>query len=1407
MATASIHTKATTDGVAQLKKTESRVRQLSLFGRIAWCVGAVLIAFSLFAMIDWFLILRSQPARWANTVFFAGTIVVGVLMAARFIRTITGTRNVASQLDSTSDAKAERWQTLATANSEATSQAMLNNVATQAIELQTNQLSGAPRWSVAIPLTILTLGIFGTAATAITSGSSFPTLVQRIAMPWQSIKLTQISAASGDQMIVRGEAVELDMQATGRIPSGALLQLETAGGIVTDIPVAADNGTFGTRFDRMEESVRYRWVAGDSQTQWSSVAVVDYPRIVDANLNIYDPDYTNRPPTQWQRLPRRLEALAGSQLIMDLKVDQPLKIAAAMFAPRGNDQDMIQLALVSNEGRWQLATELQQAGTLELQFAGSTGLESNESLRIEIVEDELPSVGILSSTDDIALTKEDQLQIGFTASDDFGVQSVQLVTTVIDAEGNSREVRQPFEMENAEDQRSVVGSFQLDLKELDLQKGSKVSYRVEASDRSGKTGSSGQMANSEMSPNDVEANEQLAANDNGQPEAPAANNPDPSSQQSPDLAEEMFNQAMQNAVAQAGLPSFTDQQLSRLENIEQMLRDAALASEAAASNAKGQSDQDDQGGTQVASSEQMLANAAKEFEEMQQQILDAVTKRQLKQWENQLGTVSDSGKAMPKQREAAANSLADALREVVGICKACGMQPKPQYAGKKRLNDFNRPCTCSKPRDVFIDEFEDVFSTVDQDAQVDSLLVLPYLEQLRKSAKSAKASLEIAIDDYTVSGYSETSEREVNRSSRAIVDAQRGIEQLVERSTGTPYAFVGLQCQALNEQGFVPAATQIETARQLATAQTEKAVADETDEDGGSKDQSGVDVSQDDDGKPTIEQAKDHLEFVPSLKRSQQRLEYVLNQIDVAVFNVKSRESLAKVETAVREFQKIEKAFTVLEKAMPNWLESPASTFYTTEAMITGIDKEFAEAYQQYLDDKAAAYRELAEVMKESPELRAKFLSQQMAQNTLIRDRLTMLSAEQSNLAKLLTASVAVTADRLPKIWSKWLQTIKDEARKAAIETDDKMRVWMPNVFSEETRLEMTRLTSQLLMSTEQMRAEPNWKNLRPVIERSLATVSQIENEVNQSSGSVTWKLNRVNNLESLKDQFGLLLDVISGLETDDVYAALQAGQIRIAAETASLLRRAEAGMSKLPQSDKTDKMRKEFFDWMEKEVGTPQFTATKRLQRKFDLTAVPLMQRAADGLGRSVARLDDVVTLLMDNFRDVQFKPGSVPPSAKSLKQLMAMVNQESSCGLTLGCKTCKQAPELNVTKQWDKLKRNASKSSSSQKKSAASELSQSSAQIAAMRAVNEYRKRSIQAQLMANAASEAIARNQALAPFVLQELNRDAAKQTATDDWNQIPSELRQSILSGGVKQVPEEYRDRVENYFRILAIQQKQ
>lgn len=1439
MATASIHEKATSDGITRLQKTEGRVRQVSWLGRAAWCVGSLLIAFSIFTLIDWIFILRSEPARWVSTALFTGTIVVAVLMAAKFIRRVTGIRNVASQLDDTSDAKAERWQTLATANSKTTSKAMLNNVAAQAIELQPSRLSGAPRRLLAIPLVILSIGILGVAATAMTSGNNLSKLAKRLVMPWQPIPLTQISASAGDQIIVRGAAVDLDIQATGRIPSVAVLQLEAAGGIVTDIPVAAENNTFQTRFERMEDSVRYRWVAGDSQTQWASLSVVDYPRIVDASLNIYDPDYTNRPPTQWQRLPRRLEALAGSQLIMNLEVDQPLKLASATFAPRGNANETTQLPLLNNEGRWQLVTELQQPGTLELQFAGSTGLESNESLRVEIVEDELPSVGILSSTDDIALTKEDRLQISFTASDDFGVQSVELITTVTDAEGNAREVRQPFDMDSAEDQRSVVGSFQLDLKNLDLQKRSKVSYRVEASDRSGKTGSSGQMANAENGSDDNQTNERLAANDNDPLAEPTASN----SEQSSDLAEEIFNKAMQKTLAQASLPSFTEQQLASLENIEQLLRDAAMTakSESQSGDSKQNSDNSSQEnskqdssqpsasqqGQQSQSSEQMLAKAAKEFEQMQQQILDAMAKNQLNKWQDQLASIEEPEKGSPQQRQRDANSLADALREAVGICKACNMQPKPQYAGMKRLDDFQRPCSSSKSRDIYIDEFEDVFAMADEDAPVDSLLVMPYLEQLRKSAETAKASLKIAIDDYPASGYSETAEREVNRASIVIADAQRGIDQIVERSSGTPYAFIGLQCQALNEQGFDPAGKQIETARELATPEGSTKEED-SDADQGQSQDAGANANTNADTylcvffseesnetnnvqEEKTQPAKDQPGFVRSLKRSEQRLDYVLDQIDLAVSRVKSRESLAKVEKAVREFKKIEKAFTVLEKGMPQWLNSPASTFYSNNAIVTGIDKEFAQAYQQYLDDKAKAYQELAEVMKDSPELRAKFLSQQMTQNTLIRDRLTELSVEQENLGNLLKASKEITTDQLPDIWTDWIQAITKEARKTAVEADEKMRIWMPEGLNKKAQTSMTDLTSELLLATDKMQAESDWKNLRSAIDGSLETVSEIENKVTKSNANNAWKSNRMDNLEALKDQYGLLLDIISGLESDDFYSALQAGQIRVAAETASLLRQAEAEMSALPQSDKTRKMRDDFFDWMEEEVGTPQFSATKRLQPESNLEAVPLMDRAAQGLEKSVARLDDVVTLMMDNFKDVTMEPGAAPPPTMSVEELMAMVNQEKSSGMTLGCSTCKRSPELNVSSEWDKLKtkqsKNRQKSKSSRQSGKGSAAGQSPAEIAAMRAVNDFRKRSIRAQMAANAASKVIAGNQKLSPFVLQELDKNAREQAGLPDWNQIPSELRRGILSGDLQQVPEDYRGKVESYFRILAKQSKE
>ncbi|RYD37365.1 MAG: DUF4175 family protein, partial [Verrucomicrobiaceae bacterium] len=310
-------------------------------------------------------------------------------------------------------------------------------------------------------------------------------LWQRLAAPWSDASLTKVQVVSHppDAVVPRHEACELQAAVSGRPVREAVLFLDQAGKI-SEVPLSADRlGAVPFRHLLRDpvDDFAFRFRAGDGQTVWHRVRVADRPVIQAASVTVTPPAYTGQEPEKHPGIPARLRVLEGARLTVKV-------------AP-GRSSDTVSLQLGAAEGR-RLTSEAMDGPyvILTLTVSESTrffplivsaeGLENRMPpvCEVEMMPDRPPVVTLAEDSAVEAITPADTIEVAFTASDDVGIHSAEVVVTMERKGMPPREVTVPIPLGSDKGARNLSRRLPLDLSKLPLEPNSKISYAVRVRD-------------------------------------------------------------------------------------------------------------------------------------------------------------------------------------------------------------------------------------------------------------------------------------------------------------------------------------------------------------------------------------------------------------------------------------------------------------------------------------------------------------------------------------------------------------------------------------------------------------------------------------------------------------------------------------------------------------------------------------------------------------------------------------------------------------------------------------------------------------------------------------------------------------------------------------------------------------
>lgn len=440
--------------------------------------------------LDWSFVLFEPATRAQLTTVTAAIMAISALTCLGWAwRQRVTLLDAARQIDQQNPELQERWTSVTafsrdpagTANHG--SEAMIQKVAEEAERMGRSIDTGNVQLGKELPRSLRFLGIAAVLWTTVFAldPAQATILVRRFLNPHADISLTQLHSETGDLIHARGENLRLETSITGRVLPSGVLSIRKSDGSEEAFPLALITGETPKFFypvKNLQDKFSYRFRSGDSQTPWHTVDVAERPTLTKVDFRIVPPAYSKLPELHQDGLPKSVQALQGSRLILSLESNVPLRSAEL----KGDDATSYGRLGTMPAYQWEL--DLTKSLAFRPILESEHGLFNEQPPRCEIViyQDQAPVVSVADPTNDIAVHPEDTVTIAFDAKDDLGISHAELV--VFDGTGdNSQEINTiPIPLKEQAGAKTVHSEIELALKEFELKHGQELTYAIRVYD-------------------------------------------------------------------------------------------------------------------------------------------------------------------------------------------------------------------------------------------------------------------------------------------------------------------------------------------------------------------------------------------------------------------------------------------------------------------------------------------------------------------------------------------------------------------------------------------------------------------------------------------------------------------------------------------------------------------------------------------------------------------------------------------------------------------------------------------------------------------------------------------------------------------------------------------------------------
>ncbi len=234
---------------------------------------------------------------------------------------------------------------------------------------------------------------------------------------------TVLTLGDHPRHILVGQALSLDVLASGQIPATVHLRTWRAGQEHQEKMVAGGQGHFRHTFNNLRDSVKFQAMAGSAASEVGEVEVIEAPAVGNFRIRYQYPEYT-RLPSKTEEGAGHIETLAGSEVRIEMAANKPIAHGQLVF------DDNTQLPLiVRQDGLLQATAIITRPGGYRVEVQDDLGFanQDNLSYRIEVIPDAPPQIDLLAPEPELEIDEGQVITLEYEARDDFGLKDLALV--------------------------------------------------------------------------------------------------------------------------------------------------------------------------------------------------------------------------------------------------------------------------------------------------------------------------------------------------------------------------------------------------------------------------------------------------------------------------------------------------------------------------------------------------------------------------------------------------------------------------------------------------------------------------------------------------------------------------------------------------------------------------------------------------------------------------------------------------------------------------------------------------------------------------------------------------------------------------------------------------------------------
>ncbi len=459
--------------------------------------------------------------------------------------------------------------------------------------------------------------------------------------------------------------------------------------------------------------------------------------------------------------------------------------------------------------------------------------------------------------------------------------------------------------------------------------------------------------------------------------------------------------------------------------------------------------------------------------------------------------------------------------------------------------------------------------------------------------------------------------------------------------------------------------------------------------------------------------------------------------------------------------------------------------------------------------------KRLSELLQDRPDLRAKtFTKINPDGGGIFRELLSTIRNRQLLLAEMNKNKDGKdeTIKNLSNILKKRLVDFSSQTMNAM----GNAIIWIPKEANAEQRQRLTTAFSDLSNISADI-AETPIKDIGEVekLHKELTRARDIAKDLLADAGIANLDLEyidiRISDLEAMNTSMISNSSLVSLLGKKDYTAYIKKLQKELNAETVNTVLKLSSQLSELVGiSDKADEAIEKLSQLMERDLIEVQNKTLEHKLVPWAKNAVPYQEKAAEIIKEGVGILDYAVVEFIKEKNKIQpelaegaksrGEPGEDTISFALEEQLAAMekeVRQPTEAKMSFGMRA---VMNVKVKKDWETDSKEKKKEIEEKRREIQKAKKEQQAQA------KKAQRNAAKTQMMASGNRDAIS-ERLYEDVAIPWANRNAKTFDGDNTWNKLSSELKESLNQDVDSDVPDAYRDAIEQYFREIADENKE